>query len=82
MLVAAVRSANGLAPDADTEAVLQHLVHLNTRRAQEEAQGHIRWLRPAFQNPQKFMQSQELLAQDEQALEAGSDSEKLLSNKE
>ena len=82
VLDAAVRSAYGLAPDADTEAVLQHLVHLNTRRAQEEAQGHIRWLRPAFQNPQKFMQSQELLAQDEQALEAGSDSEKLLSNKE
>ncbi|HEY4531093.1 MAG TPA: DNA methyltransferase [Luteimonas sp.] len=33
------------------EAVLERLVALNTERAAEEARGHIRWLRPEFQNP-------------------------------
>ncbi|OJU91569.1 MAG: hypothetical protein BGO13_06960 [Burkholderiales bacterium 66-5] len=69
-LDAAVLAAYGLPSDTSTDAVLQHLVQLNTRRAQEEAQGHIRWLRPAFQNPQKLPQSQELLAQYGQALKA------------
>lgn len=32
------------------EAVLERLVALNTERAAEEARGHIRWLRPKFQN--------------------------------
>jgi hypothetical protein len=31
--------------------VLERLVDLNTRRASEEAQGTIRWLRPEFQDP-------------------------------
>ena len=31
--------------------MLERLVALNTRRAAEEAQGMVRWLRPAFQNP-------------------------------
>jgi hypothetical protein len=42
-------------PDAQAEAeeeLLRRLVELNAQRATEEAQGHIRWLRPAFQNPQ------------------------------
>ncbi|MCF8154282.1 MAG: hypothetical protein K9J34_09095 [Rhodoferax sp.] len=34
-----------------TDALLQRLVDLNTRRAAEEAAGTIRWLRPEFQNP-------------------------------
>jgi len=34
------------------EAVLERLVALNAERATEEARGHIRWLRPEFQNPQ------------------------------
>lgn len=34
-----------------TDALLQRLVDLNTRRAAEEASGTIRWLRPEFQNP-------------------------------
>ena len=39
---------------AQTEAtaeLLQRLVALNTRRAAEEAQGTVRWLRPDFQDP-------------------------------
>ncbi|QDW67829.1 class I SAM-dependent DNA methyltransferase [Luteimonas granuli] len=34
------------------EAVLERLVALNAERAAEEARGHIRWLRPEFQNPE------------------------------
>jgi len=34
-----------------TEALLQRLVDLNARRAAEEAQGRVRWLRPEFQDP-------------------------------
>ena len=33
------------------EELLRRLVDLNTQRAGEEAQGRIRWLRPAWQNP-------------------------------
>lgn len=33
------------------EALLERLVALNTRRAAEEHRGHIRWLRPDYQNP-------------------------------
>jgi hypothetical protein len=36
----------------------------------EEAQGRVRWLRPAFQNPQNSLQKQELLPQEDQAPEA------------
>lgn len=39
-----------LAPN-DTDALLERLVALNAERAAEEAAGHIRWLRPDFQNP-------------------------------
>ncbi|MEQ1438939.1 DNA methyltransferase [Fontimonas sp. SYSU GA230001] len=35
------------------EAVLERLVALNAERAAEEARGRVRWLRPAFQNPQE-----------------------------
>ncbi len=34
-----------------TPGLLTRLVALNVRRAAEEAQGTVRWLRPAFQNP-------------------------------
>jgi hypothetical protein len=50
----------GLVPWSDdtaraawTETLLERLVALNVKRAAEEAQGTIRWLRPEFQNPQK-----------------------------
>jgi len=42
-------------PDAQTQAeeeLLSRLVDLNTQRTAEEAQGHIRWLRPEFQSPE------------------------------
>ena len=81
-LDAAVLAAYGLAPSEDTDAILARLVQLNAQRAQEEAQGHVRWLRPAFQNPQKTDQKQELLAQDRQAQEADSSTGKSLSKKE
>lgn len=38
-----------LAP-GDTDTLLERLVALNAERAAEEATGHIRWLRPDFQN--------------------------------
>ena len=34
-----------------TESLLERLVTLNARRAAEEAQGLVRWLRPEFQDP-------------------------------
>ena len=34
------------------DTILERLVALNAERAAEEARGHIRWLRPEFQNPQ------------------------------
>lgn len=36
---------------AAEEELLKRLVELNAQRAAEEAQGHIRWLRPDYQNP-------------------------------
>lgn len=58
-LTPALASAPGSA--AHTHAVaalLQRLVELNTRRATEEAQGTVRWLRPAFQQtPQPGQQT-------------------------
>lgn len=41
-------------------------VALNARRAAEEAQGQVRWLRPEFQNP---LSKQELPAQVQKGLE-------------
>ena len=37
--------------EAARETLLERLVALNAERAAEEAKGHIRWLRPEFQNP-------------------------------
>jgi hypothetical protein len=52
-LDAAVLAAYGWSDLAltDTDALLDRLVGLNAERAHEEATGHIRWLRPEFQNP-------------------------------
>lgn len=66
----AVLTAYGLSASASTDAILAHLVQLNTQRAREEAQGHIRWLRPSFQNPQKSLAKQELVTLDTSAIEA------------
>jgi hypothetical protein len=81
-LDSAVLAAYGLPTNASTDDILAHLVQLNTQRAQEEAQGRVRWLRPDFQNPKNSLQKQELLPQEEQAEEADSDSEKSLSKPE
>jgi hypothetical protein len=78
----AVLAAYGLRANASTDDILAHLVQLNTQRAAEEAQGRVRWLRPAFQNPQNSLQKQELLPQEEQAPEADLDGEKPLSKPE
>jgi hypothetical protein len=49
--------ASTAARAAWTDALLQRLVDLNTRRAAEEATGTIRWLRPDYQNPSKPTQT-------------------------
>ncbi len=43
--------ASTAARETWSDALLQRLVDLNTRRAAEEANGTIRWLRPEFQTP-------------------------------
>jgi len=81
-LDAAVLQAYGLPATASTDDILAHLVQLNAQRAQEEAQGRVRWLRPAFQNPQNSLQIQEHLTHDHQAQEPDFDIEKPLSKAE
>ena len=48
-LDAAVAEAYGWDAELSDAAILDHLVALNHARAAEEAQGHIRWLRPEYQ---------------------------------
>ncbi|TXD42640.1 hypothetical protein FRC96_02945 [Lujinxingia vulgaris] len=48
----AVADAYGWPHDLDDEEILQRLVDLNRERAEEEARGLIRWLRPEYQNPE------------------------------
>ena len=43
------------------EEILQKLVNLNAERAAEEAQGQIRWLRPAYQAPDEVQHQQATL---------------------
>lgn len=47
----AVADAYGWPVDLSDEDILMRLVDLNKERAAEEAAGHIRWLRPDYQNP-------------------------------
>lgn len=47
----AVFKAYGWPADLTEEEILEKLVALNHERAAEEARGHVRWLRPEFQNP-------------------------------
>jgi hypothetical protein len=49
---AAVAEAYGWPADLSDEVILFRLVALNKERAEEEARGHIRWLRPEYQNPE------------------------------
>ncbi len=48
---AAVAEAYGWPADLSDDDILFRLVALNKERAEEEAQGRVRWLRPDFQNP-------------------------------
>ncbi|MEM6649551.1 MAG: DNA methyltransferase [Pseudomonadota bacterium] len=48
---AAVAEAYDWPADLSDEDILFRLVALNKERSEEEAQGHIRWLRPEYQNP-------------------------------
>ncbi|WP_316014953.1 RNA-binding protein [Roseobacter sp. HKCCA0434] len=48
---AAVADAYAWPQDLAGEDMLFHLVDLNHERAAEEAEGHVRWLRPEYQNP-------------------------------
>ncbi len=47
----AVAEAYGWPADLSEDDILLRLVALNKERAEEEARGHIRWLRPDYQNP-------------------------------
>ncbi|MEX2536661.1 MAG: DNA methyltransferase [Trueperaceae bacterium] len=47
----AVLDAYGWQYDLTDEEILERLVALNAERVAEEAQGKVRWLRPAYQNP-------------------------------
>ena len=49
---AATADAYGWPADLTDEKILENLVALNNERAAEEARGHIRWLRPDYQNPE------------------------------
>jgi len=51
-LDAAVLDAYGWHDNPSDEQILERLVALNAERVAEEERGLIRWLRPAFQNPQ------------------------------
>jgi len=48
---ATVAEAYGWPVDLSDEDILLRLVALNKERAEEEARGQIRWLRPDYQNP-------------------------------
>ncbi|MGR3593057.1 MAG: class I SAM-dependent DNA methyltransferase [Limimaricola soesokkakensis] len=48
---AAVADAYGWAADLSENDILMNLVALNHERAEEEARGHVRWLRLDYQNP-------------------------------
>ena len=48
---AAVADAYGWPADLSDEDILFRLVALNKERAEEEARGVVRWLRPEYQNP-------------------------------
>lgn len=51
-LDAAMAAAYGWPAELSGEEILERLVALNRERAEEEAQGQIRWLRPDYQNPE------------------------------
>ena len=59
------------ARQAWTETLLQRLVALNARRAAEEAQGLVRWLRPEFQDPARRAAAATMAAAVQQEIDTG-----------
>lgn len=56
-LDAAVAEGYGWPKNLTEDQILEKLVALNKERAAEEESGHIRWLRPEYQNPQGAQQT-------------------------
>ncbi len=57
----AVAAAYGWPADLSAAEIVERVVALNRERAAEEAAGHVRWLRPAFQAPaEPVVQKQQL----------------------
>jgi hypothetical protein len=54
----AVFEAYGWASDLTDDQILENLVKLNAQRAEEERNGHIRWLRPDYQAPDQIQTTQ------------------------
>ncbi|MGO8928150.1 MAG: hypothetical protein ACLQU3_14865 [Limisphaerales bacterium] len=61
-LDAAVFAAYGWPPTLNDAEILERLVALNAERANEEASGLARWLRPDYQNPGGAQTQQTALA--------------------
>lgn len=64
-LDAAVFDAYGWPPTLSDEEILERLVALNAQRSLEEANGHIRWLRPEYQAPETVRPQQTRLLPDD-----------------
>ena len=67
----AVPWADAPARQAWTETLLVRLVALNARRAAEEAQGLVRWLRPEFQDPARRAAAATLATAVQQEIDTG-----------
>lgn len=61
----AVFAAYDWSPGLSDEEILEKLVALNAERAAEEAQGRVRWLRPAYQAPEEVVATQAPLLEEE-----------------
>ncbi|MEX1041570.1 MAG: DNA methyltransferase [Pirellulaceae bacterium] len=70
-LDAAVAAAYGWPAELADEEILVRLVELNHQRAEEEARGIVRWLRPEFQNPSGPTSVQQHLAIEEKKPKKG-----------
>lgn len=66
----AVFAAYGWPATLSDEEILQHLVDLNAERAAEEAAGHIRWLRPAYQAPDQIQAQQTSFIEEDETDES------------
>lgn len=58
----AVLDAYGLPHTITDEQILENLVALNAERAEEERNGHVRWLRPEYQAPDEVQPTQQVIA--------------------